>query len=272
LAASASTKKAGAVVDARGVAGGDGAGLVEGGLHLGQGFHGGAGLDVLVGVEHDVALAGLDGDRDDLFLEVAGGDGGGGAALRFAGKFVLLSRVRPCFLARFSAVTPMWPTPKGSVSAQTMASSILVSPMRAPERIAGDMYTPRDMTSTPPPMAKSASPSRMAWAELTMACCAEPHRRLTERRPIPWSCRPGSWRCAHVGVARLGGNHVTDSGEGDGLGVNAGAGDGLLDDETTQIGRFHAGQGTVEGAYRGTRGAQYYDFSLVSHCEELLYL
>jgi len=28
-------------------------------------------------------------------------------------------------------------------------------------------------------MAKSASPSMMACAELTMACCAEPHRRLT---------------------------------------------------------------------------------------------
>jgi hypothetical protein len=52
-------QEGGAVVDAGGIAGGDGAVLVEGRLHLGQAFHGGAGLDVLVGVEHDVALARL---------------------------------------------------------------------------------------------------------------------------------------------------------------------------------------------------------------------
>ena len=33
---------------------------------------------------------------------------------------------------------PMWPTPNGSVSVATMLSIILVSPMRAPLRIAGD--------------------------------------------------------------------------------------------------------------------------------------
>jgi hypothetical protein len=56
-----------------------------------------------------------------------------------------------------------------------------------------------------------------------------------------------------------------------GLGVDAGTGDGLLDDQAAQVGRLHAGQRAVEGADRGTRGAQYYDFSLVSHCEKLLF-
>ena len=48
------------------------------------------------------------------------------------------SRVMFHFSARFSAVTPMWPTPNGSVSADTMPSNILVSPIRAPLRMAGD--------------------------------------------------------------------------------------------------------------------------------------
>ena len=48
------------------------------------------------------------------------------------------SRLMPHFSARFSAVMPMWPTPNGSVSADTIASIIFVSPMRAPLRIAVD--------------------------------------------------------------------------------------------------------------------------------------
>jgi len=48
------------------------------------------------------------------------------------------SRVMPHLAARFSAVMPMWPTPKGSVSVATMVSMSLVSPMRAPVRIAVD--------------------------------------------------------------------------------------------------------------------------------------
>jgi hypothetical protein len=47
------------VVDARGVTGGDRTVLLEGRLHLGQGFHGRATLDVFIGVEDHFALAGL---------------------------------------------------------------------------------------------------------------------------------------------------------------------------------------------------------------------
>ena len=46
------------------------------------------------------------------------------------------SRVMPHLVTRFSAVMPMWPTPNGSVSVATMVSISLVSPMRAPVRIA----------------------------------------------------------------------------------------------------------------------------------------
>jgi hypothetical protein len=48
------------------------------------------------------------------------------------------SRVMPHLAARFSAVMPMCPTPKGSVSVATIMSTILLSPMRAPLRSAGD--------------------------------------------------------------------------------------------------------------------------------------
>ena len=47
------------------------------------------------------------------------------------------SRVISHFSARFSAVIPIWPAPKGSVRTETIASIIPVSPMRAPVRIAG---------------------------------------------------------------------------------------------------------------------------------------
>ena len=48
----------GAVIDARRIAGGHGAVLREGGLQLGERFDGGAGADVLVLIDDDVALAG----------------------------------------------------------------------------------------------------------------------------------------------------------------------------------------------------------------------
>jgi hypothetical protein len=43
----------------------------------------------------------------------------------------------PHLPATFSAVTPMWQSSKGSVSAPTIMSEALVSPMRRPQRIAG---------------------------------------------------------------------------------------------------------------------------------------
>ncbi len=42
------------------------------------------------------------------------------------------------FFATFSAVTPMWTSSNGSLSAPTIMSIIVVSFMRAPQRIAGD--------------------------------------------------------------------------------------------------------------------------------------
>jgi hypothetical protein len=47
-------------------------------------------LDVLVGIEDDIALAGFHYDRHDLRLEATLGDGRGGTALRLDGQRVLL--------------------------------------------------------------------------------------------------------------------------------------------------------------------------------------
>ena len=88
------------------------------------------------------------------------------------------SRLMLHFSAWFSAVMPMWPAPNGSVSAATIMSTILLSPMRAPLRIAGDRYPPADISSTPPARPISASPARMACATLMIACIAEPQSRL----------------------------------------------------------------------------------------------
>ncbi len=80
------------------------------------------------------------------------------------------SREMPHLPATFSAVTPMWQSSKGSVSAPTIMSTADVSPMRAPQRIAGTPYRPRLITSAPPARATSVSPSMISWAAETIAC------------------------------------------------------------------------------------------------------
>src|SRR6266702_1182908 len=81
---------AGAVIDAGRAAGGNRAVLLEGGLQLGHRFDGGAMTRIFVGGHDDVALAGLDGDGDDLVRELAGLLGGLGLVLRGNCELVLL--------------------------------------------------------------------------------------------------------------------------------------------------------------------------------------
>ena len=84
--------RGGAVIDAGGVAGGDRAVLVEGRAQLGHRVDGRAVARIFVGVDDDVALAGLDRDRHDLVLEPAGLLRGLGLVLRGDGELVLLLR------------------------------------------------------------------------------------------------------------------------------------------------------------------------------------
>ena len=96
----------------------------------------------------------------------------------------------PHLAAMFSAVTPMWMFWNGSCSAPTIMSTILLSPMRAPQRILRDAKGARLIVSAPPPMAMSASPNKMLWLALTMACRPEPHKRFTLKAGVPWPQPP----------------------------------------------------------------------------------
>ena len=85
------THRGGAVVEARRIARGHAAGLVERGPQAGQRFGAGLLVDELVGREHDrVALLLRDRDRHDLVLEAAGFLRGGGLLLRGQRERVLL--------------------------------------------------------------------------------------------------------------------------------------------------------------------------------------
>ena len=80
----------GAVVDARGVAGGHAAFLLEHRAQLRHAFQRRVGARMLVRVEHDRAFARLQLDRDDLLLEVAFLDRVDRAAMAFDRELVLL--------------------------------------------------------------------------------------------------------------------------------------------------------------------------------------
>ena len=113
--------------------------LMNTAFSLRHAFHRRVGAHVLVGVEHHRALLALELDRQDLALEVAGGDRRGGALVALDGERVLLRRASsPHFAATFSAVTPMWIVSNGSVSAPTIMSIIFDSPIRAPQRCVSD--------------------------------------------------------------------------------------------------------------------------------------
>ena len=79
----------GAVVDAGGATRRHRAFLVERRTQLRQRVHGHARLRIFVGVDHRVALAGLDGDRRDLVLELAGLHRRLGLVLRLHRELVL---------------------------------------------------------------------------------------------------------------------------------------------------------------------------------------
>ena len=100
------------------------------------------------------------------------------------------SRVMPHRVATFSAVTPMWMVSNGSVSAPTIMSMSLASPMRAPQRCVTLAYAARLMLSAPPATAASVSPSRMYCDALTIACSPLPQRRFRVSAPVSWGKPP----------------------------------------------------------------------------------
>ncbi len=151
-------------------------------------------------------------------------------------------------LATFSAVTPMWMAWNGSCSAPSIMSTSLASPMRAPQRAIGARYGARLMLSAPPPMATSASPSRMVWAALMMACRPEPQRRFTvsagaliDTPPFTAATRP------EVHVLGFGLDHIAEHHVADVVAGHIGAGQRLAHDQRAQIGRGQVLQAAAEG-------------------------
>src|SRR5215831_9051664 len=100
------------------------------------------------------------------------------------------SRETPKSWATFSAVTPMWQSSNGSVSAPTMASTTLPSCIRWPQRMAGSQYWPRLIDSAPPATATSQSPSLIACAADTIACSPVPHSRLRVKAGVSMPSPP----------------------------------------------------------------------------------
>ena len=82
-------QRAGAIVDAAGVAGGDRAVLAECRAQLAHGVHGAVVADIFVLIDHHIALAALDGDGRDFTGEFAGFLRGAGLVLAGDGEFVL---------------------------------------------------------------------------------------------------------------------------------------------------------------------------------------
>src|SRR5436190_11909058 len=100
------------------------------------------------------------------------------------------ARETPKSLATFSAVTPMWQSSNGSVSAPIMASTTTPSCIRWPQRMAGSQYWPRLIDSAPPATAASQSPSAMAWAADTIACSPVPHSRFRVKAGVSTGSPP----------------------------------------------------------------------------------
>jgi hypothetical protein len=72
----------------------------------------------------------------------------------------------------------MWQSSNGSLNAPTIMSIIAVSFIRAPNRMAGEMYGLRLMFSAPPATVTPASPRTIDWAAVMIACKPLPHRRF----------------------------------------------------------------------------------------------
>ena len=89
-------EREGTIIDARGIAGGHGAILLNAGL-IGQRLHRRSALEVLIGIEHDFALAGLLHDRHDLRLETTSSIAMAARRWDSTANASCSSRVKPCF-------------------------------------------------------------------------------------------------------------------------------------------------------------------------------
>src|SRR6516225_1585118 len=141
--------RSGAIIDARGIAGGDGAFFVEGGTQLADRVERGAVLGIFVGIDDDIAFAGLHRHRRDLVLEPA-------RLLRRFGLVLRADRERILLLARD---LPLPASHKPSLIIVSIISKLpILTPLRRWAQCGATL-----MDSWPPATTISESPLTMPW-------------------------------------------------------------------------------------------------------------
>ncbi len=245
----------GAVVDARGVAGGDGAGLVEGRAQLRQAVEGGAVADVLVLGDDGVALLALDGDGDDLVLELAGLLGGLGLVLRGDGELVLiLARDLPLardVLGRGAHVVAVEGVPQAvldhGVDEVEAAHLGAVAQVRGVLRLAHALLAAGDDDG-------GGARLDLLGAEGNGAQAGAAHLVDAPGRAIDRDAG-GDRRLASRVLALAGREHLAEDDLGDVAGLDAGALDSRLDGDLSELVAGQARQRAVERADRRPRCA-----------------
>ncbi len=239
-----------AVGNRRGVGGGDGAVLLEGGLERGDLFRHGLGGG-FVGVDHRVALAAGDGDGRDFPLEAAVFRGGAGAAQRFQRERVLLfAREGILGGAIFSEhahglalVVGVFQAIQGhvvvhGVVAVTVALAALEQQVRGVAHAflaAGD----DDVGGARGEQIMAEHGGLQARAaDLVDGGASHTQRQACAQRGL-----------ARRGLALAGLQHVAHDDFFDLLGLDAGAFDGGLDGDRAQLVRGQAGQGAQHAAH-----------------------
>ena len=252
-----------AVVDARGIAGGDQAIFLEGRLHLRQGFHRGVGAHVLVGVEQHDALARLDFDRNDLLLEAAGRDGRSGASLAHHRQLVLLA-ARDVVACRHvlgsDAHVHLFPgvvqDAEHVVDQHRIAHAGTVARRRVEVRAAAHRL-------------RAAADGDVAIAELDGLRRGNDRLQTgtaqavhIESGGLDRAAGVDGGDPAQVRILDVGRDHVAHDNVANGVGRHATALQGGLDGGGGQLGIGHILQRAAESAYRGAGGADHEDVAL----------
>ena len=255
--------EAGAVVDARSVARSYGAILLEGRAHLRQGLHRGIGLDVLVGVENDLALARLHRDRHDLRLEATLGDRRRRTTLRFHRQGVLvLTGEAPLFRQVLGGDTHVTGTERVGQGRHHRVDHLGVAHTRAGAHRRCHVGAPRhhfDATAD----AEIAVPEhdRLRGGHDALQAGAaktvDRHRHRLHRQAGLDRRNAGDIRESRLGRDAVADGHVVDL-----LRIGAGTGDRFLHHGSRQIGRFHPAQRTAERTDGGTHRAQNHNITI----------
>jgi hypothetical protein len=204
---------------------------------------------VLVGIEDDVALAGLHDDRHDLRLEATLGDGGGGAALRldrqgillFAADVPLLGQIL-CRDAHMTDTKRVGERGDHHVDGLGIAHACAGTHRRQHVGTARhDFHTAADAI-----IGVAEHDVLGSGHDALQARCAQAVDRHGHRIHRQTGLDRGD--ASHIGKARIGRDAVADGDVSDLLRIDTGTGDRLLHHGAGQFMRLHVGEGTTKGA------------------------